>query len=72
MLPSSSWGIVAVHVFILLCGMASAVFGQPYEPFQSNITGLLNMPQLTLGYNGFLGLLPHEQAGTYMRRPSEY
>lgn len=32
---------------------------------------LLNAQQLALGYNSFLGVLPHEQQGTYMRRPSK-
>lgn len=35
-------------------------------------TPILNVRQLSLGYHSFLGLLPHEQQGVYMRRPSKY
>lgn len=35
-------------------------------------TPILNVRQLSLGYHSFLGLLPHEQQGVYMRRPSTY
>lgn len=32
---------------------------------------ILNVQQLALGYHSFLGLLPHEQQGAYMRKPGE-
>jgi hypothetical protein len=33
---------------------------------------MLNIRQLTLGFHSFLGLLPHEQQGVYMRRSSKH
>lgn len=64
---------VLAYILIILTAVTGRVLGLAREPFTAsgNFTPLLNSQQLTMGYNGFLGLLPHEQIGSYIRRPSK-